>query len=270
MSESNVLADVQGSAAKRRAVLAQAGISALLMPARFIDPEEGAQETVVQISAWAKVPAHQRGAHMSRLPASMHQLRQGFSPSLLANFVEDLATLMDAPAAGLELDMSLFLSRTAPVTGTPSWLDIKVGYRVWTNGPHRPTLECTIAVPVTMLCPCSKEISARGAHSQRGRIETRLQLASGTQPGSPLSLARRLETSASAQLYAVLKRADEKKVTEQAYDNPRFAEDTAREAATLLASESGLSSWSVRALTCESIHNHDVFAVADSESATKG
>lgn len=261
MTNGAALADVQSAAPARPVPIVRAGVAGLRMPVLFADPEEGEQRTVATASAWAAVPPQQRGAHMSRLPAALGALRARLEPAGLPDFAARLAKNMGARSAGLELQMDLFLGREAPASGAPSWLDISVTYRAWHNDDGEG-LECTVSIPVTLLCPCSKKISAHGAHSQRGLIEVRSTPAGA--PGSPLNMARRAEAHASSSIYAVLKRADEKLVTERAYETPRFAEDAVRDTAVMLAADGSLTAWSVRALSRESIHNHDVFAETDS------
>ena len=166
---------------------------------------------------------------------------------------------MQADAAGVRLSFPLFLAKSAPSSGAAGLLD----FDVTLEARHpQARLFLRIAVPTTMLCPCSKEISGRGAHSQRALFELEATVAAGAQPPELLALAGRIEKHASAPLFAVLKRTDEKQLTEAAYDNPRFAEDAARLIAADIGADQGLADWKIRVTNRESIHNHDVFAIA--------
>ena len=254
-----MLPDIQASAAGAgAAALPAAGIRGLRLPVHFHDADGSSQHTVATAAAWAAVPPSQRGAHMSRLAAALLTLRARLEADRLAGFAQRLAAEMEADAAGVRLEFPLFIDRSAPRSAAAGLLDFDAAIEA--RHPQE-RLSLRIAVPVTMLCPCSKEVSERGAHSQRAVFELEAGIAAGRKVRL-IELARRIERHASAQLFSVLKRADEKALTEAAYDNPRFAEDAARRIAADIGGDDSLSDWRIRVTNRESIHNHDVFAIA--------
>ena len=255
------LADVQGGSDKRGITLAKAGVCDLRLPVPFTDADRIVYPTECTVRAWTAVDAAARGAHMSRLVAAVGTWRSGLSGAALPAWLSALAAKQGSSAVGCELEFNLFVERTAPVTGSASWLDFAVWLDArWENGQYQ--LRAKVTVPVTMLCPCSKEISSYGAHSQRAWLNVAFDASDGELPCLS-EIARRIEAHASAQLYALLKRDDEKAVTEQAYDNPRFAEDAARELAAEMRNWQPDSNWKVGVLNFESIHNHNVFVEVD-------
>lgn len=258
------LADVQGGSDERGVALARAGIAGLRLPFNFAEPDGSASATVATASAWASVPAEQRGAHMSRLAESLGELGAaagGVSLAKLASWLGALVATMAAPRAGVELAFPLFWRRPAPVSGRPSWIDYEVKLVGSCAAAAPAELFAEVSVPATTLCPCSKEISATGAHSQRARVSAKVAV--GDPPPALAALAAELQACASAPVDAVVKRVDEKGLTEAAYANPRFVEDVVREAARRLAA-AGHASWEVRVRNMESIHSHDAFAAASS------
>ena len=257
-----MLPDVQASATDA-AALPAAGIRRLRLPVCFHDADGSSQHTVATAAAWAAVPASQRGAHMSRLVEQLLSLRARLAVAQLPEFVGQLAAAMESDAAGVRLDFPLFVAKSAPESGAAGLLDFDA--TVQARHPAGP-LSLRIAVPVTMLCPCSREVAERGAHSQRAVFELEASVAASQSPPGLLALATRIEKHASAPLFAVVKRRDEKALTEAAYDNPRFAEDAARLIAADIGGDGSLADWKIRVTNRESIHNHDVFAIAGSKA----
>lgn len=259
----HILADVQGGRDARGLPLQRAGITGLRLPVPLTDRDGTTHTTVVTAAAWAAVPAAVRGTHMSRLAEEIGAWRTGLALADLPAWLETLATRMASATVGASLDFTLFLERPAPVSGKASWLDFTASVR-GDRTAAGATMSAEVTVPVKMLCPCSKEIATAGAHAQRAHLSARVW------PRDDLpclrDLATQVEGHASARLQAVLKRADEKFVTEDAYANPRFAEDVVREVARDLASCGNYQRWRVRVLNYESIHNHQVFAEAASDA----
>jgi GTP cyclohydrolase I len=197
---------------------------------------------------------------MSRLVALLEaRTAPGGSPLTVASFrsvLDDLVTLLDAPGGRIEVAFPFFIRKTAPVSGVASLLDYQVRIAGELAG-GRYSQVLTIAAPVTSLCPCSKEISDYGAHNQRSLVTIAVR------PRAPLFLAeiiRVAEDEASCELYGLLKRADEKYVTERAYNNPRFVEDLVRGVATRLTEDPRVDGFVVEAENFESIHNHSAYA----------
>ena len=255
------LADVQGLADPRGLAISRAGISGLSLPLRFVEVDGGSFDTVARASAWASVAAGERGAHMSRLVEEVGSLRAGLSLAALPGWLAGLAGRMGSERVGVDMLFPFFVDRPAPVSGTESWIDCEARLRASLDGGEART-EVTVTVPVTTLCPCSKEVSETGAHSQRSLLSVTVEV--GGDAPVLRELATMAESHASASLHAVLKREDEKHVTEGAYARPRFAEDLVREVAAELMASGEHGGWEVSVRNMESIHNHDAFAGATS------
>ena len=252
--------DVQSERDERNLAIDQVGIRGLRYPLAFVDRDGHAQGTVAQCSVYVALPGDQKGTHMSRLVMLLEERTSPGAPPLsVAGFsalVDDLRQRLGAPAASLEIRFPFFLRKTAPVSGVASLLDYEVTLKgeVDSNGYVQTV---TVAVPVMSLCPCSKEISDYGAHNQRSMITIS---ARAHAPMFVAELVRVAEEEASAELYGILKRADEKYVTEYAYDHPRFVEDLVRGVAARLAADTRIDAFAVEAENFESIHNHSAYA----------
>ncbi|MEJ7670387.1 MAG: GTP cyclohydrolase FolE2 [Casimicrobiaceae bacterium] len=252
--------DVQSGRDERQLAISQVGIKGLKFPLAFVDRGGVAQPTIATCNVYVALPEDRKGTHMSRLVALLEdRLASKAAPLSVANLrtlLDDLVERLDAPGGRIELAFPFFVRKTAPVSGVASLLD----YEVWLNGElhdGRYGITVAVAVPVTSLCPCSKEMSDYGAHNQRSRITITVR------PKEPVFVAELLrvaEEEASCELYGILKRADEKYVTERAYDNPRFVEDLVRGVAARLAADSRFDGFSVEAENFESIHNHNAYA----------
>lgn len=254
------IADVQARRDDRDIAIDQVGIRGLRYPLSFVDRDGVARGTVATCNIHVALPAEQKGTHMSRLVELLEEHASAAAPPLsVANFralLDDLVTRLDAPGGRIELAFPFFVRKTAPVSGVASLLDYEVKLSgELAGGQYVATLD--IIAPVTSLCPCSKEISEYGAHSQRSAIRI---VARPLQPVFVTDLLRIAEEEASAELYGILKRADEKYVTERAYNNPRFVEDLVRGVAARLADDVRIGAFSVEAENFESIHNHSAFA----------
>ncbi len=248
--------DVQSHTDHRRQAIDAVGIKGLRHPLS-IATERGSQQTVATISLAVPLPAERRGTHMSRFIDLLMEQHEPLTASRLPIFLATVARRLDAAGAEAEFRFPLFLRKRAPISGVSSYLD----YEIRLGGSIKDGLASTyteIQVPVTSLCPCSKEISRYGAHNQRSHIRVKIE------PGDALGLEALIglvEDKASAPLYGLLKRTDEKFITEQAYDNPRFVEDTVREIALVLRQDQHIRRYSVEAENFESIHNHSAWAV---------
>ncbi len=254
------IADVQSGADARKLAIDQVGIRGLRYPLAFADRDGVAQGTIATCNIYVALAEDRKGTHMSRLVALLEErAAPGAAPLTVANLrqlLDDLVQRLDAPGGRIEIAFPFFVRKTAPVSGVASLLDYEVRLTgELTGGRYSHTI--TVAVPVTSLCPCSKEISDYGAHNQRSTITITAQ------PNAPMfvrELLRIAEEEASAELYGILKRADEKYVTELAYNNPRFVEDLVRGVAARLDSDPRLAGFAVEAENFESIHNHSAYA----------
>ncbi len=252
--------DVQSGGDARKIAIDQVGIKGLKYPLQFADASGVAQATVADCNVYVALPDDRKGTHMSRLVALLESRGEAGQPPLsVANFqglLDALVLLLEAPGGRIELVFPFFLRKLAPVSGVPSLLDYQVrlvGEQA--NAVYRQNL--TVAVPVTALCPCSKEISDYGAHNQRSTVTI---TARSAEPLFVSELIRIAEDEASCELYGLLKRADEKYVTERAYDNPKFVEDLVRDVALRLAADPRIEGFVVEAENFESIHNHSAYA----------
>jgi GTP cyclohydrolase FolE2 len=251
--------DVQGAADHRDIAIDHVGIKGLRYPLPFADRDGAVHHTIARCNVYVALPADRKGTHMSRLVALLEDRSASAAPLTVAGLREladDLVTRLEAPAGRIELAFPFFVRKTAPVSGVASLLDHDVTLAAsLDDGRYSATV--TVAVPVTSLCPCSKEISAYGAHNQRSTITIGVRL---REPVFVAELVRIAEEEASAELYGLLKRVDEKYVTEQAYDNPRFVEDLVRGVAARLGADARFDGWQVEAENFESIHNHSAYA----------
>ncbi len=254
------IADVQSAPDDRELAIDQVGIKGLRYPLLFADGETPPQATVAECNVYVRLPEDRKGTHMSRLVALLEARSAPGEPPLtvgnLRSLLEALVVMLDAPGGRMELAFPFFIRKSAPVSGVASLLDYQarlVGELV--GSTYSQTV--TVTVPVTSLCPCSKEISEYGAHNQRSLITI---AAREQEPVTLTDLIRVAEDEASCELYGILKRADEKYVTERAYNNPRFVEDLVRGVAARLDADPRIDAFSVEAENFESIHNHSAYA----------
>lgn len=253
--------DVQSRQDSRGIALAEAGIAALKFPALF-ELEPGAtQATVATARVSVALPASDKGTHMSRFVELVSEPDLVFSVSSNAALAERVRERLAAHTAEVEIEAPVFNRRAAPVTGALGPIDYVCGFRCRLGAPG-DLHEITVRVPVTTLCPCSKEISDYGAHNQRGTIHLNATVASPAAHPSVQALITLAEACGSAPLYSVLKRPDERHVTMQAYDQPKFVEDVARDVAARLIEDRRIQSFDVRVVNDESIHNHQAYARA--------
>jgi GTP cyclohydrolase I len=252
--------DVQSDSDARQLAIDRVGIRGLRYPLQFVDGAAAPQATIATFGAYVALPADRKGTHMSRLVALLESVSAPGEPPLtvhaLRGLLDTLVVLLEAPGGRIELAFPYFIRKTAPVSGVASLLDYEVRIEgELDGGEYRQTQ--TVAVPVTSLCPCSKEISEYGAHNQRSTVTITVR------PGTPLYLTEMIrvaEEEASCELYGLLKRADEKYVTEHAYNNPKFVEDLVRGIAARLAADPRVDGFAVEAENFESIHNHSAYA----------
>ncbi|HEX8741219.1 MAG TPA: GTP cyclohydrolase FolE2 [Casimicrobiaceae bacterium] len=252
--------DVQSSPDDRRIAIDQVGIKGLRYPLPFADGGAPAQTVIATCNVFVALPPERKGTHMSRLVELLEELAlPGAEPLTvdgLRPLVDELLERLDASSGRIELAFPLFVRKIAPVSGVASLLDYDLRLSAGLDG-GRYAATIAVSVPVTSLCPCSKEISEYGAHNQRSVVTITVRLAG---PVAAAELLRIAEEEASCELYGILKRADEKYVTERAYDNPRFVEDLVRGVAARLEGDPRFDAYAVEAENFESIHNHSAYA----------
>ena len=256
--ETAVLDDVQARGDHRNVEIEAVGIADLRYPISLTGRSGASQRTVATVAMDVDLPGHVRGTHMSRFVEVLHDAAGDLSPRELPTLAAELRERLGSERARIVLDFPYFLERTAPVSGMTSLIDLE-GRLAVSSGEESATLEIAARVPVTSLCPCSKEISDYGAHNQRGHVELHVHC----RPSDPVwleDLVEVAEQAASAPIYPLLKRVDERHVTMQAYDNPAFVEDIVRDAAVALQSDQRVLRFTASAANQESIHNHSAVA----------
>jgi GTP cyclohydrolase I len=254
--EKIALHDVQSYPDSRNLEIEAAGVRGLRYPLT-IRAGERPVPTVATVSMTVGLCATDRGTHMSRFIELLEAQSRPIDSRTFRRLVFDMLRRLQAPSGSVELRFPYFLTKTAPVSGVLSQLDYEVSWHGTVNNFGTYSFWAEVAVPATSLCPCSKEISEYGAHNQRSCIRIRAELLGEV---AIEELIRIAEGAASCELYGLLKRPDEKYVTERAYDNPRFVEDLVREVALSLNRDERIGRYTVEAENFESIHNHSAFA----------
>ncbi len=252
--------DMQSARDDRHLAIDQVGIRGIRYPLQFADRDGLAQPTIALASVAVALAEDRKGTHMSRLVMLLEERAVPGAPPLtvagMRVLLDDLVARLDAPGGRIELAFPFFVRKLAPVSGVASLLDYEVRLTGELAG-GRYSATVSVAVPVTSLCPCSKEISEYGAHNQRSTVTIVVRPKASVLVHDLIRIA---EEEASCELYGILKRADEKYVTERAYDNPRFVEDLVRGVAARLAADPRFDGFSVEAENFESIHNHSAYA----------
>jgi len=252
--------DIQASEPQSGFAIESVGIQSLNYPMSIIDEASGeVQQVLTTWTMGVSLPAHQRGTHMSRFLTELTTLAE--NPMSLSGhfaFATKMLSVLNAESSEIKSSFSWFRKVFAPVSGLAGLLECKVSFTSKTDGNGEKKV--SIAVPAKALCPCSKAVSDRGAHNQRSEVSVELSYGPEGIPASINQIFSILELSASSPVYPVLKRDDEKYVTESAYDNPVFVEDIVRRAANRLLDVPNVRSFMVQATNFESIHAHDCFA----------
>lgn len=254
------LADVHAEPDLRRLGLDRAGVKDLRYPISVRDRAQGTQHTIATIDLSVSLPAESKGAHMSRFIELLNRHRREIDIRKFRALAAELRRELSADAAYVEVKFPYFIEKAAPVSGARGLVDYACTFGAAVRGEgERETAELWVAaeVPVTSLCPCSKAISKYGAHNQRSIVRVKVWFERFFWLEDLISL---VEASASSELYALLKRPDEKFVTERAYERPRFVEDLVREAGTKLRADANFTRWEIVAESLESIHAHNAYA----------
>lgn len=253
------LKDTQNERDHRQVAIDRVGVRSLRFPMRIRDRDSHEQHTVALVSLAVDLPHHYKGTHMSRFVQVLHSHGEVTDVKGITAMPMELLKKLDAERAHVEFKFPYFRAKPAPVTKTVGLLDYGVVFEV--NATKEGSdFVLTVEVPVATLCPCSKAISDRGAHNQRGLVTFAVRF---TQPIWIEDLIELVEASASCQLYSVLKRPDEKFVTEAAYDNPVFVEDLVRNVAVRASQHPHIKWFKVEAENFESIHNHNAYAMVE-------
>jgi GTP cyclohydrolase I len=256
---SATMADVQNSADTRRLAINRVGIKALRHPVKVLDRSGGVQHTIAVFNMYVGLPHNFKGTHMSRFVEILNGQEREISVENFPKMLRDMVAKLEAETGHIEMSFPYFISKAAPVSGVQSLMD----YEVTLSGEicHGEIVSTVkVVVPVTSLCPCSKKISERGAHNQRSHVTVSATL---TERVWIEEIVELVEAQASCELYGLLKRPDEKYVTERAFDNPKFVEDMVRDVAAKLNAEPRIASYVVESENFESIHNHSAYALIE-------
>jgi len=255
--------DIQKQMDDRNISIERVGITDLRYPVVVLDRAQVKQETVARITVSVELPHHFKGTHMSRFIEVIEKHRGEVTMRTIPDILRDLKKSLEAERSHIELTFPYFLERTAPVSGAKALMDYECSFVGEANG-SADDFVLGIRVPVSSLCPCSKAISDYGAHNQRGYIKIEVRNVPNGNGSSNFiwleELVEIAERAASAPVFPLLKREDERFVTMQAYDNPVFVEDMVRNVASSLMNDLRIAWFRVVAENHESIHNHNVFA----------
>jgi GTP cyclohydrolase IB len=251
--------DVQNTPDVRHLAIDKVGIKSIRHPVKVKDKSGGVQHTVAMFNMYVHLPHNFKGTHMSRFVEILNMNEHEISVENFETILREMVKRLEAKSGHIEMTFPYFVAKAAPVSGVTSLLDYEVTFiGEIQNGDYRITVR--VLVPVTSLCPCSKKISNYGAHNQRSHVTVSALINDFIWVEDIINL---VEEQASCQLYGLLKRPDEKYVTEHAYDNPKFVEDMVRDVAAQLNDEPRIDAYVVESENFESIHNHSAYALIE-------
>ena len=252
--------DVQSSQDSRQLPINKVGIKAIRHPIRVLDQGDGVQHTIATFNMYVGLPHNFKGTHMSRFVEILNAHNREISVESFESMLREMVIRLEAETGHVEMSFPYFIAKAAPVSGVSSLMDYEVTFtgEVLEGGIYRQSMK--VVVPVTSLCPCSKKISERGAHNQRSHVTITATTNTFVWIEEIVKIA---ESQASCELYGLLKRPDEKYVTERAYDNPKFVEDLVRDVAGALNADPRIDAYVVESENFESIHNHSAYALIE-------
>lgn len=258
-AKSEAIPDVQNLADTRHLAIDKVGIKGIRHPVVVRDKSIGVQHTIATFNMYVHLPHNFKGTHMSRFVEILNQHGREISVESFESILREMVHKLEAQSGHIEMNFPYFVNKTAPVSGVQSLLDYDVTFiGEILDGNYRFTMR--VCVPVTSLCPCSKNISERGAHNQRSHVTITVRINKAVWIEEVVRFA---EEQASCELYGLLKRPDEKFVTERAYDNPKFVEDMVRDVAAALNADDRIDAYIVESENFESIHNHSAYALIE-------
>ena len=252
--------DVQSRADTRQIPINRVGVKEILHPVRVKDRSGGEQHTVANFNMYVYLPHNFKGTHMSRFLEILLSHEREISVDSFMDILRQMTERLESEAGHIEMKFPYFVNKTAPVSGVRSLLDYQASLIGEVKRGGTTDLWVKVVVPVTSLCPCSKKISAYGAHNQRSHVTIKARIASHVWIEELIDFA---EKEASCELFGILKRPDEKWVTERAYDNPKFVEDMVRDVAVRLNNDERIREYVVESENFESIHNHSAYALIE-------
>ncbi len=255
--------DVQADPDSRKLAIDQVGIKAIRHPVKVMERAGGVQHTVATFNMYVGLPHQFKGTHMSRFVEILSAQERELTVDSFKAMLKEMVKRLEAEEGRIEMAFPYFIDKAAPVSGVRSLMDYEVTFISEILGGVQ-TFRMKVLVPVTSLCPCSKKISAYGAHNQRSHVTVTAKTANFVWIEEIVDL---IEKQASCELYGLLKRPDEKYVTERAYDNPKFVEDMVRDVAAILNLDDRIQSYVVESENFESIHNHSAYALIERDKA---
>jgi GTP cyclohydrolase I len=259
------MADVQSTNDTRKIAINKVGIKDILHPVRVKDRSDGEQHTIANFNMYVNLPHNFKGTHMSRFVEILNSREKEISVESFEEMLLEMAERLEAESAHIEMSFPYFVNKEAPVSRVRSLLDYHVSLiGEACNGEIATWIK--VLVPVTSLCPCSKQISERGAHNQRSHVTVNVRTCGFVWIEELIDL---VEAEASCELYGLLKRPDEKFITERAYDNPKFVEDMVRDVAARLNEDDRICAYVVESENFESIHNHSAYAMIERDKQTR-
>ncbi len=262
------IADVQNLEDTRRIDIDKVGIKGIRHPIRVKDRSGGEQHTIATFNMYVYLPHNFKGTHMSRFVEILNNHDTEITVESFQEMLPEMTRKLDSASGNIDMTFPYFVNKAAPVSGVKSLLDYEVTF-IGEIVKGNPVMTLKVVVPVTSLCPCSKKISDYGAHNQRSHVTVRARIAPGPHFLWIEDIIDLVEAEASCQLYGLLKRPDEKYVTERAYDNPKFVEDMVRDVANRLNLDKRIEYYVVESENFESIHNHSAYAMIERDKTKK-
>jgi GTP cyclohydrolase IB len=256
-----LIPDVQGSEDLRQIPINKVGIKDIKHPIRVKDRSSGEQHTIANFNMYVALPHHFKGTHMSRFVEILNHYEDEISVSSFEDMLIEMIERLEAEVGHIEMTFPYFINKQAPKSGVSSLLDYEVTL-IGEIANNTPEIAIRVVVPVTSLCPCSKSISQYGAHNQRSHVTITINSNDFIWIEE---LIECVEKQASCELFGLLKRPDEKYVTERAYDNPKFVEDMVRDIAAVLNADKRVTRYVVESENFESIHNHSAYALIEKD-----
>jgi len=250
--------DIQNHKDNRNIDIDQVGVKGIQYPITVLDKNMGEQQTVARINMYVNLPRYYKGTHMSRFVEILNEHSRNISLQNFSEILEEMKSKLNAESAHMEITFPYFINKAAPITGSEGLMEYRCTFKGSLN--NGTDLVILINVPISTLCPCSKEISEFGAHNQRGEVRLQVRFKKFIWIEDLIIL---VEESSSSDVYSVLKREDEKYVTEKAYSNPMFVEDIVRDIAQKLNRDPNITWFAVESENFESIHNHNAYAYVE-------
>ncbi len=260
---SQPIEDVQNREDTRHIPINKVGIKDIRHPVRILDRSGGEQHTIANFNMYVNLPHNFKGTHMSRFVEILNNHEREISVKSFKEMMSEMTERLEAESGHIEMSFPYFINKAAPVSGVQSLMDYDVSF-IGEIHNGKPIMTIKVIAPVTSLCPCSKKISDRGAHNQRSHVTITAQVNDFVWIEELVEL---IEQEASCELYGLLKRPDEKMVTERAYDNPKFVEDAVRDVAARLNADDRISAYVVESENFESIHNHSAYALIEKDKS---